>query len=214
MNGQLVPVVATVFLCVACLGYALSRVSTVFWGRYRETFTEQARFNLSDMFMFMDPKRLFYVNAAALAIVPLLVWLTTGNLIFAARARRSPAALENVLEGGFAEAFGKAVPIIVRRAEDIAALPARNPFGAAHHPQRISVRVMREGYAPGVIEALRPYVGDEDVAIVAGDLWIGFRSPPAQSRLLAAVATRKFAAPGTFRTLAAISRIAAAAVAG
>jgi uncharacterized protein (DUF1697 family) len=138
----------------------------------------------------------------------------SGNLIFAARAGRSPAALENALEARFAAAFGKAVPIIVRRAEDFAALPARNPFGAAHHPQRISVRVMREGYAPGVIEALRPYVGDEDVAIVAGDLWIGFRGPPAQSRLLAAVATRKLAAPGTFRTLAAISRIAAAALAG
>ncbi|WP_338039718.1 type II secretion system F family protein [Luteibacter yeojuensis] len=84
MNGQILPFIAAVFLCTACLGYVLTRVSAVFWGRYRETFTEQARFNLSDMFMFMDPKRLFYVNAAALAIVPILVWLLTGNLLFAA----------------------------------------------------------------------------------------------------------------------------------
>jgi tight adherence protein B len=81
--SHLLPLIASVFLCVTCVGYALARVSVVFWGRYRETFTEQARFNLADMFMFMDPRNLFYFNAAALCILPLATWFLSDNVILA-----------------------------------------------------------------------------------------------------------------------------------
>lgn len=83
MNTALLPVVLTTFLCVTLTGYLLARSSVVFWGRYQEAFTEQARFNLSDMFMFMDVRQLFRVNAAAIAIVPLLLWVVTGNPLLA-----------------------------------------------------------------------------------------------------------------------------------
>lgn len=83
MNAALFPVVLMTFLCVTLVGYLLARSSVMFWGRYQEAFTEQARFNLTDMFMFMDVRNLFRVNAAAMAIIPLLLWFLTGNPLLA-----------------------------------------------------------------------------------------------------------------------------------
>jgi tight adherence protein B len=79
----MLPVVAMVFLCVTLVGFLLARSSTVFWGRYQEAFTEQARFNLADMFMFMDTGNLFRINVIALVLVPVLIWLATGNPLLA-----------------------------------------------------------------------------------------------------------------------------------
>jgi uncharacterized protein (DUF1697 family) len=132
----------------------------------------------------------------------------SGNLIFEAKGRPSLATVERKLEAGFTAAFGKEIPIIVRPADAIRALPARNPFGSAHHPQRIAVRIMRTPYPAAILDDLAPYVDDEDVALVDGDLWIGFRRQPSETRLLSAFSTRRFAAsPGTFRALSMIERI-------
>lgn len=75
-----------VFVCVVVAGYLFVRACHVFWQRYQDTFTQQARFNLADMFMFMDPRRLFAVNIGGLVILPLLVWLLTDNPILAVGA--------------------------------------------------------------------------------------------------------------------------------
>jgi tight adherence protein B len=80
---SVLPVVAMVFLCVTLIGFLLARSSTVFWGRYQEAFTEQARFNLADMFMFMDAGNLFRINVIALVLVPVLIWIATGNPLLA-----------------------------------------------------------------------------------------------------------------------------------
>ncbi|MBN8923860.1 MAG: type II secretion protein F [Rhodanobacter sp. 68-29] len=82
MNSVL-PVIIVVFLCVTVVGFLLARSSTVFWGRYQEAFTEQARFNLADMFMFMDTGHLFRINAAALVLIPAFIWFATGNPLLA-----------------------------------------------------------------------------------------------------------------------------------
>lgn len=84
--ASLLPVAAIVFLCVTLLGFLVARSSTVFWGRYQEAFTEQARFNLADMFMFMDAGNLFRLNAVALLLIPALIWFLTGNPLLAAVA--------------------------------------------------------------------------------------------------------------------------------
>jgi tight adherence protein B len=80
---SVLPVAVVVFLSVTLMGFLLARSSTVFWGRYQETFTEQARFNLADMFMFMDERNLFRINAVAIVLVPLLVWFVSGNPLLA-----------------------------------------------------------------------------------------------------------------------------------
>lgn len=72
-----------VFVCVSLMGFLVARSSTVFWGRYQEVFTEQARFNLADMFMFMDTGNLFRVNVVAMVVLPLLLWVVSGNPLLA-----------------------------------------------------------------------------------------------------------------------------------
>jgi len=72
-----------VFACVTLAGYLMARSSTVFWGRYQDAFTEQARFNLADMFMFMDTRNLFRFNVVAMVLLPVVLWLVTGNPLLA-----------------------------------------------------------------------------------------------------------------------------------
>lgn len=131
---------------------------------------------------------------------------SSGNLLFQSRVA-SPAVLERLLEEGFGERFGKAMPIIVRPARAFSVLAAGSPFAETHDPRLISVRLMREGYPPGVVEDLQRYVDDEQIAVCGGDLWIAFQRDPGKSRLMSAFSTRKFATPGTFRTFAMIARI-------
>lgn len=78
------PVVIATFALVAMVSFLIARNAGAFVTRYRDTFTEQARFNLADMFMFMDTGTLFRMNIGALVLVPLLVWMITGNPVLAA----------------------------------------------------------------------------------------------------------------------------------
>lgn len=80
------PVALVVFLTIGMIGFLIARNSAAFMLRYRTTFTEQASFNLSDMFMFMDPAMLFMINMGAMVVLPLLLWLITGNPVVAAAA--------------------------------------------------------------------------------------------------------------------------------
>jgi len=81
---SLLPLGLVVFLCVTVTAFLLVQGSTIFWNRYQTTFTEQARFNLADMFMFMDARSLFRFNAVALLLMPAFLWLITGNPLLAA----------------------------------------------------------------------------------------------------------------------------------
>lgn len=72
-----------VFACVLVGGLVAVNAGDRFWGRYKSSFMDQARLNLADMFLFMDPARLFAVNALALLLLPLLVWLFSGSLLVA-----------------------------------------------------------------------------------------------------------------------------------
>lgn len=65
----------------AMAGVYLVRSSAGFMERYRDNFMSQARVNLADMFLFVDPRALFVTNAALLLVLPLLLWLVTGNLL-------------------------------------------------------------------------------------------------------------------------------------
>lgn len=47
--------------------------------RYREQFTQTSQVTLEDMFLFVDPQKLFYVNAIGIVLVPFFVFLATGN---------------------------------------------------------------------------------------------------------------------------------------
>ena len=70
-----------VFVGVAAAGIVAVQASERFMHRYQESFVNQARINLADMFMFMDTGSLFTVNVALLVLVPLVLWAVTGNLL-------------------------------------------------------------------------------------------------------------------------------------
>jgi len=132
---------------------------------------------------------------------------SSGNLIFDAE-ERDAAVLEAELETAFAKRFGKAVPIIVRDAARLRNLAAANPFPDVDDPKTISVRVMRAPCPESLPDDLTPYIRDERIALVDGDLFIHFPGRPSETRLLSAFGTRRFAALGTFRTLAMLRKIA------
>ncbi|MFC0676564.1 type II secretion system F family protein [Lysobacter korlensis] len=76
-------VVALIFACFAVGGFLVVQAADRFMKRYRENFLDQARLNLADMFLFMDPTQLFIFNIVLLVAVPGLLWLITGNLFVA-----------------------------------------------------------------------------------------------------------------------------------
>ncbi len=47
---------------------------------YKETFTSTASSNMADMFLFVDPNRLFIINVIAIVTLPLLTWLIFRDL--------------------------------------------------------------------------------------------------------------------------------------
>lgn len=134
---------------------------------------------------------------------------SSGNLVFETRTRDA-SQVEAELEAAFETRFGKAVPIILRDADRFKTLAATNPFADVTDTKQISVRVMRASYADSLAHDLDRYIEDERVTVLDGDLWIHFPGQPGRTRLLAAFNTRRFAAPGTFRTLAMLRKIAAA----
>ncbi len=136
---------------------------------------------------------------------------SSGNLIFET-GRREATAIEAELEAAFEKRFGKAVPVILRDAQRLQVMAKADPFADVADPKQISVRVMRAPYPDTLIADLKPYVADERVALVDGDLFIHFPAQAGGSRLLSAFGTRRFSSPGTFRTLAMLRRISAAAV--
>ncbi|MGD2117613.1 MAG: type II secretion system F family protein [Chromatiales bacterium] len=52
-----------------------------FYGEYEEVFKETATNNMEDMFLFIDPQRLFMFNLLALIVVPLLLYFIFGDVL-------------------------------------------------------------------------------------------------------------------------------------
>lgn len=72
-------IVSAVFISIALVGYVAMRAAVEFWTNYRSAFTEQAHFNLADMFLFIDARILWQLNAALLVLTPILVWGLSGS---------------------------------------------------------------------------------------------------------------------------------------
>jgi tight adherence protein B len=51
--------------------------------RYRANFTEKAKFQAQEFFLFIDPRSLFVANLAAMFIGALAAWLVTGSVMIA-----------------------------------------------------------------------------------------------------------------------------------
>jgi tight adherence protein B len=76
---NVLPVAGVVFLAITMGGFLIARGSVALMQRYRATFTEQANLNLSELFLFIDPRTLYQFNIGAVILIPLLVWITSGQ---------------------------------------------------------------------------------------------------------------------------------------
>ena len=75
------PLVAA--LAAALLTWFAVDLGTVTLARYRAQFTERARFQAQEFFLFVDPRKLFAANLAVMVLGAAAVWLITGSLLLA-----------------------------------------------------------------------------------------------------------------------------------
>ncbi len=69
-----------VFLAVSCLWFLFLKKAQTVMDNYKETFTTTASNNMSDMFLSVDANQLFYLNLAAIVIIPIITWLVTEDV--------------------------------------------------------------------------------------------------------------------------------------
>lgn len=81
-NQALFFFIVTVFaLSAALLAWFVVDLGTVTLARYRASFTERAKFQAEEFFLFIDPRKLFAANLAVMAIGGMLVWLASGSAL-------------------------------------------------------------------------------------------------------------------------------------
>jgi uncharacterized protein (DUF1697 family) len=125
----------------------------------------------------------------------------TGNLIFESDPLDVSAA-EDRLEAGFLDYYGKPVDIIVRASDAWRQLMAANPFPGESYadPSKVIARIMRRPVSEEDATVLAAYATQgEQFRIIDGDLWVSFRDPPNQSKLLPVLTPKRLGGAGTIR---------------
>jgi len=74
---------ALFFICAFIGAYLVATRGVGFWGEYESVFMETADVSMGDMFLFIDPQRLFMFNILAMVLIPLLTLIVTANIAFA-----------------------------------------------------------------------------------------------------------------------------------
>lgn len=80
---MIVFVVCIVALSAGLLTWLAIDIGTGAMARYRAGFTERARFQAQEFFLFIDPKKLFILKLAIMAFGAALTWMLTGQALIA-----------------------------------------------------------------------------------------------------------------------------------
>jgi len=80
-NGLYYIVISLVFFTALIFAWLLAQTLGRYWKEYRETFTESTSAGMADMFMFVDPQRLFLLNVGGIIVVPLISWFISHDVI-------------------------------------------------------------------------------------------------------------------------------------
>lgn len=83
MNNTLLIIIGVIALSAGLLTWFVIDTGTVTMARYRAKFTDRAKFQAQEFFLFVDPTKLFIANIAVMALGSLLVWLITGSAFLA-----------------------------------------------------------------------------------------------------------------------------------
>ena len=153
-------VLAVVAITIALLVWALVDIGTRLLQAWRERFTRETGFHLRELFLFVDPARLYVLNLALTLLGAGTAWLLTGNVLVALavavvlvlspslvlrwlRARRIeqveqqlPDALQML--AGTARA-GLSLPAAIRQVRTELAPPLQQELLLVQHEQRLGV---------------------------------------------------------------------------
>ena len=83
VNSMFYLSITLIALTVLIAAWVIVQKSESFWGDYETVFKDSATVNLEDMFLFIDPQRLFLMNGLALVFSPLIGLMLTGDWIVA-----------------------------------------------------------------------------------------------------------------------------------
>ena len=153
-------VLVVVAITIALLVWALVDIGTRLLQAWRERFTRETGFHLRELFLFVDPARLYVLNLALTLLGAGTAWLLTGNVLVALavtvvlvlspslvlrwlRARRIdqveqqlPDALQML--AGTARA-GLSLPAAIRQVSTELAPPLQQELLLVQHEQRLGV---------------------------------------------------------------------------
>ena len=85
MNDQIIVLTLVVITMAATslLVWFAIDIGTDTMARYRATFTEKAKFQAQEFFLFIDPHKLFFINLSLMVILTLATWLITQSVLVA-----------------------------------------------------------------------------------------------------------------------------------
>jgi uncharacterized protein (DUF1697 family) len=137
--------------------------------------------------------------------------LQSGNLLFEAKAKTSPA-LEKLLEGALAKELGLKTPVVVRSAAEWRVALDENPFPkeAKADPSHLVVMPLKAKPDKAALVALSSaIVGREQVRLVGQQLYVVYPDGIGKSKLTSALIEKKIAVSGTGRNWNTAQKIAA-----
>lgn len=70
-------------LSAGLLAWFVIDTGTVTMAKYRTNFTERAKFQVQEFFLFVDPTKLFLANLSVMILGALMVWIVTGSALVA-----------------------------------------------------------------------------------------------------------------------------------
>lgn len=131
-------------------------------------------------------------------------YIASGNAVFASKLKEGK--VKALLEERLADHAGKPVGVLVRTAEEVAAVLAANPFRSAP-PDRTVAIFLDEAPAPNALDGIRGQ-RTERLALGAREIYVAYGDRMADSRLMIPAARA-----GTARNINTITRLAAMAAA-
>jgi uncharacterized protein (DUF1697 family) len=137
--------------------------------------------------------------------------LNSGNLMFTAPSRVTPAALETKISAATAKALGVEAQVFVRTAAEWRDLIAANPFRteAKRDPARLLMFALDAAPSAADVRALQAaIVGAERVRVVGRHAYVFFPDGQGQSKLSTAIIDRYLKARGTGRNWNTTTKIA------
>jgi len=126
-------------------------------------------------------------------------FIASGNLLFA--SRRSEERLKADLEAGLEKHMGKRIGVMIRSAQEMAAILAANPFPV--EPGNRTVAIFLDQAPPADAAAGARNLGDERIGIGAREIYVAYGGGMAHSKLKIPAA-----ATGTARNMNTVAKLA------